>query len=68
MSHRHKHAKATAHREREIDDAELEAVMGGAGFLSGSLTTQQIAAAHVDTVGAEGFIMKDSVIVRTSTR
>jgi hypothetical protein len=58
--HEHKH-------EHELDDAELEAVIGGAAFLSGSLTTQQIAAARVDIdVGAQGFIMKDSIIVRTS--
>jgi hypothetical protein len=70
MSQRHKQqTKARRHAEREIDDAELEAVTGGAGFLSGALTTQQIAAPHVDTgMGAEGFIMKDSIIVKTSTR
>lgn len=56
-------------RAREIDDAELEAVTGGAGFLSGALTTQQVATARVETdLGAQGFIMKDSIIVRTSGR
>ena len=67
MSQHHKRAKARRDNEHEIDDAQLEAVTGGAGFLSGSLTTQQVAAARVDTdLGAQGFIMKDSIIVRTS--
>jgi hypothetical protein len=67
MSQHHKHAKARRLYERDIDDADLEAVTGGAAFLSGSLTTQQVAAARVDAdVGAQGFIMKDSIIVRTS--
>jgi hypothetical protein len=53
--------------ETELDEAELEQVDGGAGFLSGSLTAQHDAAAWVDTGGSNhnGFIMKDSIIIRT---
>lgn len=69
MSQHHKQANVSRSDEHAITDAELEAVTGGAAFLSGSLTTQQVAAARVDTdVGAQGFIMKDSIIVRTSGR
>jgi hypothetical protein len=66
MSHHPKQAKARRTEEHELHDAQLEAVIGGAGFLSGSLTTQELAAPRVDTdAGAQGFIMKDSIIVRT---
>jgi hypothetical protein len=69
MSRHHKQTNTRRSDEHEIDDAELEAVTGGAAFLSGSLTTEQVAAARIDTdVGAQGIIMKDSIIVRTSGR
>jgi hypothetical protein len=53
--------------ETELDDEQLERVSGGAAFLSGSLTAQQSAAAWVDNGGGNqnGFIMHDSVVVRT---
>lgn len=52
-------------REAELDEAELEDVNGGAGFLVGSLTAEQNATAEV---GVNGFIMSDSRIVPTSRR
>jgi hypothetical protein len=69
MSQRHKQTSAHRFDEHELDEAQLEAVTGGAGFLSGSLTTEQVATASIGGDGhAAGFIMKDSIIVRTSTR
>jgi hypothetical protein len=65
MSQHHKQARARRSAERELDDAELDAVIGGAGFLSGSLTTEQVAAAHVDTdARAQGILMRETIIVR----
>jgi hypothetical protein len=51
----------------ELTNEQLEDVKGGAGFLSGSLTTHQDATPWLNTDGgnANGFIMRDSVIVRT---
>jgi len=54
----------------ELDEEQLEDVSGGTGFLQGSLTTEQDAAPWLNTSGgtANGFIMQDSVIVRTGRR
>jgi len=37
----------------------------GAPFLSGALTAQEVASPSVDTAGKGGFIMKDTIIIRT---
>ena len=37
----------------------------GAPFLSGALTAEEAASPSVDTVGQGGFIMKDTIIIRT---
>jgi hypothetical protein len=60
-------AEAPERDETELDEAQLEDIKGGAEFLSGSLTAQHDATAWVDTGGGNhnGFIMKDSIIVRT---
>jgi len=51
----------------ELSDAELENVIGGVSFLTGLLTRQLDAAAWVHPGGtdASGFIMKDTIIIRT---
>lgn len=56
-----------AEKQNELSDAELDNVIGGVSFLTGSLTGQLGAAAWVHPGGADasGFIMKDSTIVRT---
>jgi hypothetical protein len=60
---------AEALEQAELDEAQLEDVNGGAGFLTGSLTAEQGATAWVNPGGnANGIIMKDSIIVRTSGR
>jgi hypothetical protein len=58
-------AEAPERNEAELDEAELEDITGGAGFLSGSLTAQQKATPWVDTGNQNGFIMKDTIIIRT---
>ena len=45
---------------RNLDD-----VRGGASFLSGALTAREVAAPSVGTPGTNGFIMKDTIIIRT---
>ena len=40
-------------------------VRGGAAFLSGSLMAGEVAAPSVGSPGMNGFIMKDTVIIRT---
>ena len=37
----------------------------GAPFLSGALTAEEVASPSVDTVGKGGFIMKDTIVIRT---
>ena len=60
-------ATAEAPERAELDEVQLEGVTGGAGFLNGSLTSQEAPTPWVNNGGAnpDGFIMKDSVIVRT---
>src|SRR4051812_21281416 len=48
----------------ELDHGRLDDVRGGASFLSGSLTAAEVAAPSLDTPGMNGFIMKDTVIIR----
>ena len=57
-------------KQNELSDAELENVIGGVSFLVGSLTAQLGAAPWVHPGGADpsGFIMKDTVIIRTGGR
>jgi hypothetical protein len=56
-----------AGKQNELSDAELDNVVGGVSFLTGSLTRQLDSAAWVHPGGADasGFIMKDTVIIRT---
>jgi hypothetical protein len=71
MTKRDKQSKDEAQErdEAELDDARLEDVKGGTSFLTGSLTSEHGATAWVNPGGNEnGFIMKDSIIVRTSGR
>jgi hypothetical protein len=63
-----KRDEQSKHDESELEDAQLENVMGGAGFLTGPIMAQHDVLAWVNTGNADGFIMKDSVIVKTSTR
>jgi bacteriocin-like protein len=57
----------SAKKQNELSDAELDNVIGGVSFLTGPLTRQLDVAAWVHPGGADasGFIMKDTVIVRT---
>ena len=63
-------AQGAQRDETELDDEQLERVSGGAAFLSGSLTAQQSAAVWVDNGSGNqnGFIMQDTVIIRTGGR
>ena len=49
----------------ELSDEELEDVRGGAEFLRGALTTQEVATPSLNTDNSNGFTMKDTVIIRT---
>jgi hypothetical protein len=51
--------------ETELDDAQLEDIKGGTSFLTGSLTSQHEAASWVNGGTENGFIMKDTIIIRT---
>ena len=51
--------------ETELDDAQLEDIKGGTSFLTGSLTSQHGAASWVNGDRENGFIMKDTIIIRT---
>ena len=57
--------RARARDEVALDDGRLDEVRGGAPFLSGSLTTGEAASPVVDPRGGNGFIMRDTVIIRT---
>jgi hypothetical protein len=57
--------EAAERDETELDDAQLEDVKGGTSFLTGSLTSQHGAASWVNGGSENGFIMRDTVIIRT---
>jgi hypothetical protein len=68
MKTREQEAIGTIRRDAtELDDEELEGVSGGTGFLDGSLMAEGDATPWVGagTGSHNGFIMKDSIIVRT---
>jgi hypothetical protein len=51
--------------DTERNQAQLYDVRAGALFLTGSLTADEVAAPSVGTPGTNGFIMRDTVIIRT---
>jgi anti-sigma factor RsiW len=57
---------APCKRDTALEQGQRDDVRAGALFLSGSLTAGEVAAPSVGSPGTNGFIMKDTIIVRTS--
>ena len=51
--------------DTELDQGQLDDVRAGALFLSGSLTAEEVATPSVGTPDTNGFIMRDTIILRT---